>query len=89
MIDPTKAYDRNNTSLFCDKKKETDLLGQVFAFFYLSVVISDISRLPAGCTLNCIIVSILVHVDDLVRLAPTAEALKFLLNALTSKFYTL
>ena len=52
---------------------------------YLIEVISDISKLPAGCTLNCSKVIILGYADDLVLVAPTAQALQLIVNALTSK----
>ena len=93
LVDPSKAYDRINISLLCDKMRETDLPGQVIELidfisknsfgctsyvrqlsddwkvknrvrqggissgklfkFCLKEVISAISKLPAGCTLNC------------------------------------
>ena len=52
---------------------------------YLNEVLSEISKLPAGCTLNCTEVSTSGYADDLVLVASTAQALKFLLNDLTSK----
>ena len=52
--------------------------GIVFNF-YLNEVISDISKLPAGCTLNCSKFNILGYADDLVLVAPTAQALQLLL----------
>ena len=42
--------------------------------FYLKEVISDISKLPAECTLNCGKVNILGYADDLVLVAPTTQA---------------
>ena len=56
---------------------------------YLNEVISDISKLPAGCTLNCSKVNILGYADDLVLVDPTDQALQLMLNALTSKLSTL
>ena len=48
-----------------------------------------ISKLPAGWTLICTKVSVLGYADDLVLVVPTTLAVQFLLNALTSKLYTL
>ena len=129
MVDLSKAYDRINTSLLCDKMRETELPGLVIEFidfmckntfvctsyggqlsdewnvrngvrqggissgilfnFYLNEVISDITKLPVGCTLNCNKVNILGYADDLVLVAPTAQALQLMLNALTCKLSTL
>ena len=55
--------------------------------FYLNEIASGISRLRAGCTLNCREVKILRYADDLVLVAPTAQALELLLNSLFSKRY--
>ena len=41
-------------------------------------VVSEISKLLAGCTLNCSKVNVLGYADDLVLVAPTAEALQLL-----------
>ena len=60
-----------------------------FFNFYLNEVISDISKLLAGCTLTCGKVNILGYADDLVLVAPTAQALQLMLEALTSKLSTL
>ena len=57
--------------------------------FFLKEVLSDISKVPAGCTLNGSRVYILCSADDLVIVAPTAKALYFLLTRLTSILYTL
>ena len=43
--------------------------------FYLNELISDISKLPAGCNLKGSKVSILGYAGDLVLLAPTAQVL--------------
>ena len=42
--------------------------------FYLIEVISDISKFPALCTLNCSKFNILGYADDLVLVATTAQA---------------
>ena len=55
---------------------------------YLNEVMTDVSKLQAGCTLNCSEINIIRFVDDLVLFAQTAQALQFLLNAITSKLYT-
>ena len=57
--------------------------------FYLNEVLSGISKLPAGCTLNCSKVNILGYANDLVLPAPTTQTLKLLLYALSSKLSTL
>ena len=129
MIDLSKAYDRINTCLLCDKMRDPELPGQVIAFinfmcknnfvcisyggqlsdawnvrngvrqggissgmlfnFYLNEVKSDISKLPAKCTLKCSKINILGCADDLVLLAATAQALQLMLNAHASKLSTL
>ena len=57
--------------------------------FYLSEVISESYMLSVWCTINCSEINILGYVDDLVLVAPAAQALQLLLNALTFKLYTL
>ena len=57
--------------------------------FYVNEVIPDISKLLAGCTLNCSKVNILGFADDFVLVAPTPQTLQLLLNVLTSKLSTL
>ena len=53
---------------------------------YVNEVRSDISKLQAGCTLNCSKVNILGYADYLV---PVVQVLKLLLNTPTSKLSTL
>ena len=53
--------------------------------FYLNEVISDIFKLPAGCTLKCSKVNTLGYADDYVLVASTAQQLKCFLNAFASK----
>ena len=61
----------------------------LFFRFYLNEAISEVSKLPATCTLNGSKVNILGYADNLVIVVPTVQALDFLINALTSKLYTL
>ena len=56
---------------------------------YPNEEMSDISKLPVGCTLNCSKVNILVYADYLIPTAPTAWALQILLSAFSSKLNTL
>ena len=65
--------------------RQEGILSETSFNFYLNEVISFISKLPAGCTLNCSKVNISGYADDSVLVAPTTQALQHLLNALTSK----
>ena len=69
--------------------RQGGISSEILFKLYLNEVKSDISKLPAECTLICSKVNILGYADDLVLVAPTAQALQLLLNALTSKISTL
>ena len=57
--------------------------------FFLDEVITDNSKLPPVCILIFSKFNILGYANDLVQVAPTAQALQLLLNTLTSKLSTL
>ena len=73
--------------MVCDR--EVSHLNIFFFQFYLKEVTSDISKQPVVCTLICSKFNIIGYADDLVLVAPIAQALKILLNVPTSKLYTL
>ena len=68
--------------------RQGGILPGILFDFYLSELISVISKLPVGGFLNCSKVSILRYAG-LFLVAQKAQALNFLLNALTSKLFTL
>ena len=55
--------------------RQWGISSEILFKFYINEVISDISKLPAGCTLNCSKINILGYTDDLVLAAPTTQAL--------------
>ena len=69
--------------------RQGGISSEILFYFYINEVISDISKLPAGCTLYCTKVNIQGYADDLVLVPPTAQALQLLLNVLTAKLSTL
>ena len=66
--------------------RQGGISSEILFNFYLNEVISDTSKLPAGCTLIFSEFNIIGYSDELVRVAPTTQALQF---ALTSKGCTL
>ena len=57
--------------------------------FYQNEVISDISKLAAGCTSTCSKVNILGYTNDLLLIAPTARRYNYCSIFFTSKLYAL
>jgi len=51
--------------------------------FYINEVLDTIMNLPVDCSLSCSKMNILCYADDIVLLAPTAQALQFMLDSLS------
>ena len=62
--------------------RQGDISSGILFNFYLNEAITDVSKLPAVCTLN-------LYADNLGLVAQKDKTIQILLNAFTSKLYIL